>query len=79
MKEKATYIVIAAAIAAGAAAAIPAEAEWAAAQDSAAGKASFAKCQACHAVGPGASSAQSSTGWPAGKPARLRGISTRPL
>ena len=54
MKEKATYIVIAAAIAAGAAAAIPAEAEWAAAQDSAAGKASFAKCQACHAVGQGA-------------------------
>ena len=56
MKDKATYIVIGAAIAAGAGAAILAEAESAAAQDSAAGKASFAKCQACHAVGPGAKS-----------------------
>ena len=54
MKDKATYIVIGAAIAAGAGAAILAEAESAAAQDSAAGKASFAKCQACHAVGTGA-------------------------
>jgi len=54
VKEKATYIVIAAAIAAGAGAAILAEAESAVAQDSAAGKASFAKCQACHAVGQGA-------------------------
>ena len=54
MKEKATYTVIAAAIAAGAGAAILAWAASAAAQDSVAGKASFAKCQACHAVGPGA-------------------------
>jgi len=54
VKDKATYIVIGAAIAAGAGAAILAEAESAAAQDSAAGKASFAKCQACHAVGTGA-------------------------
>jgi cytochrome c len=54
VKDKATYIVIAAAIAAGAGAAILAEAESAAAQDSAAGKGSFAKCQACHAVGTGA-------------------------
>jgi len=54
VKEKATCIVIAAAIAAGAGAAILAKAESAAAQDSAAGKASFAKCQACHAVGQGA-------------------------
>ena len=54
MKEKATYTVIAAAIAAGAGAAILAWAASAAAQDSVAGKASFAKCQACHAVGQGA-------------------------
>ena len=54
MKDKATYIVIGAAIAAGAGAAILAKAESAAAQDSAAGKACFAKCQACHAVGQGA-------------------------
>jgi len=54
VKEKATYTVIAAAIAAGAGAAILAWAASAAAQDSAAGKASFAKCQACHAVGQGA-------------------------
>jgi len=54
VKEKATYTVIAAAIAAGAGAAILAWAASAAAQDSVAGKASFAKCQACHAVGQGA-------------------------
>jgi cytochrome c len=46
VKEKATCIVLAAAIVAGAGAAI--------AQDSEAGKTSFAKCLACHAVGQGA-------------------------
>ena len=54
MKERPTHIVIAAAIAAGTGAAILAWAASAAAQDSVAGKASFAKCQACHAVGQGA-------------------------
>ena len=81
MKKKATYIVLASAIVAGAAAAPLAGAGAAVAQDAAAGQASFAKCQACHAVGLGAknSSVQSSMGWPTGKPARLRGISTHPL
>ena len=46
MKEKASYVVFAAALLAGAGAAV--------AQDSAAGKASFGKCQVCHAVGTGA-------------------------
>ena len=54
MKEKATYIVLASAIVTGAAAAALAGAGAAVAQDAAAGQASFAKCQACHAVGPGA-------------------------
>ena len=54
MKEKATCIVLAAAIAAGAGAAALAGAGAAIAQDSEAGKTSFAKCLACHAVGQGA-------------------------
>ena len=54
VKKKATYIVLASAIVAGAAAAPLAGAGAASAQDAAAGKASFAKCQACHAVGHGA-------------------------
>ena len=52
MKEKATYIVLTSAIVTGVAAAALAGA--AVAQDAAAGQASFAKCQVCHAVGPGA-------------------------
>ena len=54
MKKKASYIVLASAIVAGAAATALAGAGVAVAQDAAAGQASFAKCQACHAVGPGA-------------------------
>ena len=54
MKKKATYIVLASAIVAGAAAAPLAGVGAAVAQDAAAGQASFAKCQACHAVGQGA-------------------------
>ena len=61
MKKKATCIVLASAIVAGAAAAPLAGAGAAVAQDAAAvaqdaavGQASFAKCQACHAVGLGA-------------------------
>ena len=54
VKEKATYIVLASAIVAGAAATALAGAGVAVAQDAAAGQASFAKCQACHAVGQGA-------------------------
>ena len=54
MKKKATRIVLASAIVAGAAAAPLAGAGAAVAQDAATGHASFAKCQACHAVGPGA-------------------------
>ena len=46
MKEKASCTVFAAALLVGAGAAV--------AQDSAAGKTSFAKCQVCHAVGQGA-------------------------
>ena len=46
MKRTAVYTIFAAALFAAPG--------IAAAQDSAAGKASFAKCQACHAVGPGA-------------------------
>jgi cytochrome c2 len=52
VKEKATYIVLTSATVTGVAAAALAGA--AVAQDAAAGQASFAKCQACHAVGPGA-------------------------
>jgi cytochrome c len=54
VKEKASYIVFAAALFAGAGAAVLAGAGAAVAQDSAAGKAAFAKCQVCHAVGQGA-------------------------
>ena len=54
MKEKATYTVLAAAIVAGAGAAVLAGAGAAVAQESEAGKTSFAKCLACHAVGQGA-------------------------
>jgi len=54
VKKKATYIVLASAIVAGAAAAPLAGVGAAVAQDAAAGQASFAKCQACHAVGQGA-------------------------
>jgi cytochrome c len=46
MKGAAFYVILTAALLA--------ESGAAAAQDSAAGKASFAKCQACHAVGTGA-------------------------
>ena len=53
MEKKATRIVLASAIVTGAAAAA-ALAGAAVAQDAAAGQASLAKCQACHAVGPGA-------------------------
>jgi cytochrome c len=56
VKKKATYIVLAPAIVAGAAATALAGAGVAVAQDVAAGQTSFAKCQACHAVGPGAKS-----------------------
>ena len=54
MTEKASYIVVAAALLAMAGATVVAGAGAAVAQDGAAGKASFAKCQACHAVGQGA-------------------------
>ena len=54
MKEKATCIVLAAAIVAGAGAVVLTGAEAAIAQDSETGKTSFAKCLACHAVGQGA-------------------------
>ncbi len=79
VKEKATYIVLASAIVTGAAAAL---AGAAVAQDAAAGQASLAKCQACHAVGPGAKNKlgpelNGLAGRQAG--AGLRGISTRPL
>jgi cytochrome c2 len=79
VKEKATYIVLTSAIVTGVAAAALAGA--AVAQDAAAGQASFAKCQACHAVGPGAKNklGPELNGLPAGRRARLRGISTRPL
>ena len=46
MKEEVLFAVFGVTLLAGAGAAV--------AQDSAAGKATFAKCQACHAVGPGA-------------------------
>src|SRR5882757_44272 len=51
--EKAAHIVIAAMIVAGVGAVL-AGPGTAVAQDAAVGKASFAKCQACHAVGQGA-------------------------
>ena len=54
MKKKVCNILRASAIVAGAAAAPLAGAGAAVAQDAVAGPASFAKCQACHAVGPGA-------------------------
>jgi cytochrome c len=52
--EKASFIVLAAALLAVAGGTVVEGTGAAAAQDGAAGKASFAKCQACHAVGQGA-------------------------
>ena len=50
----------------------------AAAQDSATGKVSFGKCQACHAVGPGAKNL-SSTDWLGAELVRQGDTSTHPL
>jgi cytochrome c len=54
VREEISYAVFAVALLAGVGAVVVAGAGTAVAQDAAAGQASFAKCQVCHAVGPGA-------------------------
>jgi cytochrome c len=72
MKGAAYYLILTAALLA--------ESDVAPAQDSAAGKAVFGKCQACHAVGTGAKNklGPELNGWLAAKPEQLRDTSIRP-